>query len=105
MDRIQTPATVALPTRLVLNFDSYGTCWGTSTVADTIKDIETAAVFGQQIDEWQAPDRTGQMLRIVRITDPTFLDDILVTPLATDSDPDIDEALRRVRAPRPAVTA
>jgi hypothetical protein len=64
----------------VVNFDNYGTIWGTSTVAETEEMIEQAQANGDHINEWYAMDRNGLRLRIVRIADPEFLDTICVFP-------------------------
>ncbi|MEV0917867.1 hypothetical protein AB0I93_26865 [Streptomyces sp. NPDC049967] len=104
MDRIQTPITVALPMpeRLVINYDDLGSYWGVDTVTATMTMIDGARKFGEHIDEWATTDRAGHPLRIVRIADPDFIDTICIIP--TDSDPDLDKALRRARTGRPAVT-
>lgn len=64
----------------VVNFDSYGSIWGASTAEETEEMIEQAQVNGEQISEWYATDRNGLRHRIVRITDPEFLDTICVFP-------------------------
>ncbi|WAL93969.1 hypothetical protein [Streptomyces sp. Je 1-369] len=64
----------------VLNLDSYGSTWGTSTLQETEADIAEARAAGTAIDEWTIADRDDQPLRIVRLADPTFLDTIHVIP-------------------------
>jgi len=60
----------------VVNFDNYGSVWGYATHDETEASLDEARTRGAQIDEWNVTDRDGQPLRIVRIADPTFLDDI-----------------------------
>ncbi|MFD8404643.1 hypothetical protein ACFV1G_08165 [Streptomyces anulatus] len=98
-----TPAPLPMPERLVLAFDNHGSFWGANPITAIHAQIAEAYADGKPVDEWNVTDRAGHPIRIVRIPDPTFLDDILVIP--TDSDPDMDEALRRARAPRTAVAA
>ncbi|MEV8419239.1 hypothetical protein AB0P45_37685 [Streptomyces niveus] len=70
--------------RQVLTFDSYGSLWRSDTASETAASITAARAAGQRIDEWNVTDREGRPLRIVRIADPEFLDDILVIPGAND---------------------
>lgn len=62
----------------VATFDNHGSLWGHSTAHDTEASIATARATGADINEWQTLDRDGRPLRIVRVTDPEFLDDIHV---------------------------
>lgn len=64
----------------VLNFDSYGSYWGTDTVAKALGDIAIARADGRHIDEWTVTGRAGEPLRIVRVADGEFLDTISVIP-------------------------
>lgn len=66
-----TPGTVA-------NFDNHGSLWGFDTVAETEAHIDEARANGVAVDEWETVDYDGQPLRVVRLADPTFLDDICV---------------------------
>ncbi|MFF8793360.1 hypothetical protein [Streptomyces globisporus] len=95
-----TPTLLPMPERLVAAFDNHGSFWGVNPITATLATIAEAYADGKPVNEWNATDRAGHPIRVVRIPDPTFLDDILVIP--TDSDPDMDEALRRVRTPRAA---
>ncbi|WP_097982272.1 hypothetical protein [Streptomyces sp. f150] len=102
-----TPLPTSEP-KVVANYDFNGSFWGRDTLARTEAFVADARARHHRIDEWTIADRAGQPLRIVRTTDPDsdFLGgiDIAVIPLgATDSDPDMDEALRRVRTGRQAV--
>lgn len=62
----------------VANFDNYGSLWGFNTVEETETHIAKSRAEGAAIDEWETVDLDGQPLRVVRIADPTFLDDICV---------------------------
>lgn len=62
----------------VLNYDNYGSYWGAETIANTETLIARERAAGTAIDEWNVTDRDGQPLRIVRIADAEFLDDICV---------------------------
>lgn len=73
--------------KTVLNFDSHGSYWGTSTIADLEVDIEQAQLYSQRINEWHETDPAGRPLRIVRISDPDFLDTIYVIPLGVGECP------------------
>ena len=64
----------------VVNFDNYGSTWGTSTVAEAEEMVEQAQANGDHINEWYATDRDGLRLRVVRITDAPFPDTICVFP-------------------------
>lgn len=64
----------------VVNFDSYGSVWGTSTVTDAEELVEQAQADGDHIDEWHVAAHGGLPIRIVRIADPEFLDTICVFP-------------------------
>ena len=78
---VPQPAPAPEPAPAVVeNFDNYGSFWGASTIADTDAGIEKARASGRPVDEWHVTDRAGQSLRIVRIADPDFLDDISVIP-------------------------
>lgn len=76
---------VLLPTpeRLVAAFDNYGTRWGVTPASVTLADIAEAYADGKSVNEWNVVDRAGYPIRIVRIPDPEFLDDILVIPGTT----------------------
>ncbi|QJT04377.1 hypothetical protein G9272_32180 [Streptomyces asoensis] len=78
-----------LPPGTVVNFDNYGTVWGTDTVPATEALIAVERATGGGVEEWETTDRDGQPLRVVRLADPTFLDTICVFASAS----------------RPAVTA
>ncbi|MEV8353176.1 hypothetical protein ACFVTT_34090 [Streptomyces niveus] len=69
--------------RQVLTFDSYGSLWGSDTASETEASITAARDAGQHIDQWTVTDRAGCPMRIIRIVDPSFLDDILVIPGTT----------------------
>ncbi len=62
----------------VTTFDSYGSTWGTSPLAEVEADIAAARATGAPIDEWNVTDRDGLPMTIVRFPDPTFLDTITV---------------------------
>lgn len=64
----------------VLNFDNYGSFWGVDTVSATLAAIDEARTDGALVEEWNVTDLDGNPIRIVRIADPTFLDDICVIP-------------------------
>lgn len=63
-----------------VNFDNYGSLWGYDTIARAEAVIAEAYANGSDVNEWRVTARDGQLLRIVRIADPTFLDDICVIP-------------------------
>lgn len=65
---------------VVTNYDNYGSLWGRETVAQAEAGIAEERANGTAIDEWNATDRAGNPLRIVRMADPTFLDTISVIP-------------------------
>lgn len=65
---------------IVVNFDSYGTRWGTDTLTATEALITSERAAGTVIHEWTTVDRNSSPLRIVRLADPTFLDTICVIP-------------------------
>ncbi|MFD5697457.1 hypothetical protein [Streptomyces lasiicapitis] len=64
----------------VVNFDNHGSRWGYDTVERAELDIAEARANGADIDEWHVTDPNGLPIRIVRVADPTFLDDICVFP-------------------------
>lgn len=63
---------------VVLNFDNYGSYWGTSTIQETEQSLTESRSTGASIQEWQVTDRQGRPMRVVRIADPDFLDTISV---------------------------
>lgn len=69
---------LALADRTVANFDNHGSFWGFDTVEKTEADIDEARAAGTAIDEWETVDRDGQLLHVVRLADPRFLDTICV---------------------------
>lgn len=79
MERTQQPAPPPSPAT-VINLDSYGSTWGTSTIRETDALITDERARGTAIDEWNTTDRDGCLLRIVRLADPEFLDTICVIP-------------------------
>ncbi|MFF4403651.1 hypothetical protein [Streptomyces sp. NPDC001404] len=62
--------------QIVVNFDNYGSFWGTSTPEEAEKDLAEQRSEGATIDEWEVVDRAGRPMRVVRIADPSFLDTI-----------------------------
>ncbi|MFE7954403.1 hypothetical protein [Streptomyces sp. NPDC057413] len=88
MERTDQPAQPPSPAqpsgRIVLNYDNHGTFWGAATVTDTEQDIATARAAGLHVDEWETSDRDGHPLRVVRIPNPGFLDDICVFTTTTN---------------------
>ena len=74
-----------LPTGHAVNFDNYGSFWGTDGPEITQALIERERTAGVPVEEWNVLDRDGQPLRIVRCPDPTFLDTICVIPGETRS--------------------
>jgi hypothetical protein len=62
----------------VVNFDNHGSVWGYASHDETEASLAEARTRGAHIDEWTVTDRDGQPLRVVRIADPEFLDDICV---------------------------
>lgn len=106
MERTHAPNTTTttplpMPERLAVNYDNHGSYWGVEPVTTATAMVTEARIAGERVDEWNVTDRAGYPIRVVRIADPTFLDTITVIP--ADSDPDMDEALRRARDPRKAV--
>lgn len=73
-----------------VNFDCFGSVWGTEPATQALLGIVEARLKGQPVDEWTVTARDGQQLRIVRVTDPTstFLDgvDIHVIPATTGTE-------------------
>jgi hypothetical protein len=70
---VTSPATVT-------NYDNYGSLWGYDTIERAEAVVAEAYANGSDVNEWHVTDRNGRPLRIVRIADPTFLDDICVIP-------------------------
>ena len=81
---IPEPAPEPEPTP-VTNYDCYGSLWGHDTVTRAEAGIAERRSEGATVDEWDAVDRVGNPMRIVRTTDPhdTFLGgvDICVIPV------------------------
>ncbi|MFF5980871.1 hypothetical protein ACFY78_18700 [Streptomyces olindensis] len=69
-----------LPAGHAVNYDNHGTLWGTDAPAETTALLARERAVGTAIDEWNVPDRDGQLMRIVRLADPTFLDTVCVIP-------------------------
>ena len=69
---------LALAPTVVANFDDLGSLWGFDLVEAAEAGIAEARAEGVVIDEWEATDREGNPLRVVRMADPTFLDTICV---------------------------
>lgn len=75
----QQPSPFAgLPPGTVVNFDNYGSIWGTDTAQAAEASIAEERANGSSVDEWTTTDRDGQPLRVVRLADPAFLDTICV---------------------------
>lgn len=70
---------IALTKPAVTVFDNYGTRWSTSTGTAALRDAEQtiANALGGSVEEWNVTDPAGRTMRIVRISDPDFLDTIL----------------------------
>ncbi|MEU3203548.1 hypothetical protein ABZ702_06625 [Streptomyces cyaneofuscatus] len=112
MDRIQTPTTPAAPavdvahtlTTLAHQLLTTPTAHlGHLTVTRTVLDIAGAHVSVTALRPvWEALPPGGHGDN--GLTHEAYAARLLLAT-ATDSDPDIDEALRRARAPRTAVTA
>lgn len=64
----------------VVNFDNHGSFWGIDSIEHTESLIDNERANGAVIDEWHVTARGGLPIRIVRITDPEFLDTISVFP-------------------------
>ncbi|MFF1483113.1 hypothetical protein ACIGZH_01780 [Streptomyces sp. NPDC058319] len=62
----------------VINYDNHGSVWGTDTAQATEESLAEERAAGTHIDEWNTVDRDGQPLRVVRCSDPEFLDTICV---------------------------
>ncbi|GHA28801.1 hypothetical protein GCM10010372_30800 [Streptomyces tauricus] len=77
-----TPTPLPMPQRLAHNYDNHGSYWGYETVAQAEAGITQERANGTAVDEWGAADRDGQLLRIVRMADPDFLDTICVIPVS-----------------------
>lgn len=82
---LPTPAVAALARpesafapQVVAHFDNYGSFWGFDTVAKAEAGIAEDRAAGFPVDEWMTVDRDGSPLRVVRVSDPTFLDTISV---------------------------
>ncbi|MCX4809014.1 hypothetical protein OG601_47230 [Streptomyces sp. NBC_01239] len=67
---------LAFAPQVVANFDNHGSLWGFDTVAKAEAGIAEDRAAGFPVDEWVTVDRDGQPLRVVRVSDPTFLDTI-----------------------------
>lgn len=68
-DRALRRLELALAGQAVVNFDHWGSVWGTSPVAEIERDIAEARAESVAIDEWSTIDRGGNPLRVVRIAE------------------------------------
>ncbi|WP_432147932.1 hypothetical protein [Streptomyces sp. bgisy029] len=78
-----SPVLLPMPERLVPAYDNHGTYWGVTPASVILADIAEAYADGKSVNEWNVVDRAGYPIRIVRIPDLEFLDDILVIPGTT----------------------
>ncbi|MGW0837531.1 hypothetical protein [Streptomyces prunicolor] len=75
-----TAATHQIDWTQVVNFDNHGSLWGYDTIEHAEAVVAEAYTNGSDVNEWHITALDGQPYRIVRIADPTFLDDICIIP-------------------------